>query len=182
MKINTNPMKKTMFFLGLALMVSVASCNLFDLIPSESSLSFSLGGTSYEDDKETINRAFAATQFADSTVATARVLDANSGDGMLLTLILGGGDGSYTITSGLNDLQFELNRMSIQIWEGDFSSDSSNVWDADNVTMEVSNFTPNENNNLVSLEATFSGTMINQDTEETRSISTGSLVISAIGN
>ncbi|MEL6534229.1 MAG: hypothetical protein AAFQ98_02395 [Bacteroidota bacterium] len=176
-------MKKTFLILGMALLVVFTGCSLFEnLIPTESSVTFTLGGTSYSDDQTTINRAFAATQFADSTVATARVLDATSGNGMLITTIFTGGDGTYTVTSGLDDLSLALDRMTIQIWEGDFNSDSSNVWDASNVTLTVTNFVPNEDNSLVSFEATFSGSMVNEDTEETAQVTNGTLVVSAIGN
>lgn len=169
--------------MGMALLVVFTGCSLFEnLIPTESSVTFTLGGTSYSDDQTTINRAFAATQFADSTVATARVLDATSGNGMLITTIFTGGDGTYTVTSGLDDLSLALDRMTIQIWEGDFNSDSSNVWDASNVTLTVTNFVPNEDNSLVSFEATFSGSMVNEDTEETAQVTNGTLVVSAIGN
>ncbi|HAA14738.1 MAG TPA: hypothetical protein DCE41_24830 [Cytophagales bacterium] len=176
-------MKKTFLLLGLALLVTFTGCSLFEnLIPTESSVTFTLDGTSYSDDQTTINRAFAATQFADSTVATARVLDATTGNGMLITTIFTGEDGTYNVTAGLNDLALAIDRMSIQIWEGDFNSDSSNTWDASNVTLTVTNFTPNEDNSLVSFEATFTGTMINEDTEATAQVSNGSLIISAIGN
>lgn len=172
-------MKKTSILLFGIIAIVAASC-LGSLIPGNSTLSFTLDGTTYADDKASIARVFGATTVVgDTTTAQVSVPDEASGKTMNLTLIFGGNDGTFDVTSGVTGLNLAPNRMSMEIFEGGLGADSSNNFDAVDVTLMVSNWTEDEDGK-VTFDATFSGTMLHEETGENVSVSSGVLEIAKV--
>lgn len=167
-----------MGLLALCILFSVASCDIIEAFESGSDFSFTLNGTSFEDDKNAVVRVFGAVTTNDSTVVQISVPDASTGRGMNLTLVFIGEDGTKTITQGLSNATAIDHQFSLTVFENEFDTESTDQWDATNVVMEVSNFSA-EDSNLTTFDATFSGTVINADTEETVNISSG--VLNVVG-
>lgn len=168
--------KSILFFVAMATVAM--SCDLFNpgnLIPANSSLEFTLDGTQWSDDEGSLLRAFGAATKADTTVVNVTVPDASTGRGMQLNVSFGGDTGVKNIEQGLNGLNLIAERFTLVIYD-EGQSGTNTKWDATNISLDVTSYKADDNG-VVTMKATFSGTIKNRETEATARITKGSMEI-----
>lgn len=163
------------FSYGVTLMsCSSDNCEVMDDLMDEGddlSLSFTLDGTALEATFST-NSIFLAISDGQNTVLSTSGALASGQTYAFAASFEGTGTGTYTLRQGAGETDEDISGLSLAILNG---QTDSNAYIATNVTLTVTSYEVVSAAQII-IKGTFSGTLENQDTSESATITSGSFV------